>query len=53
MIILKQVPQMLFGAIKLIFFQKGSEKVIQWCDNGQKKRDSLDIFIYSLAYIFL
>ena len=32
-----------------LFSKRGSEKVMQWCDNGQKEQDSLDIFISSLA----
>ena len=28
---------------------RGSKKVVEWCDNGQKDNDSLDIFISSIA----
>ena len=31
------------------FAKRGSEKVIEWCNNGQKGQDSIDIFISSLA----
>ena len=36
-----------------LFSKRGSEKVMQWCDNGQKEQDSLDIFISSLAHWLL
>ena len=29
--------------------QAGSEKVLQWCENGQPKLDSIDIFISAMA----
>ena len=32
-----------------LFSKQGCEKVLEWCDNGQKKQDSLDIFISSIA----
>ena len=32
-----------------LFSKRGSKKVMQWCDNGLKEQDSLDIFISSLA----
>ena len=29
--------------------KRGSRKVVDWCENGQKENDSLDIFISSIA----
>ena len=29
--------------------KRGSKKVVDWCENGQKENDSLDIFISSIA----